>query len=100
MTETQTPQELPEPVADRCSLETRYEILADRRKRSVLTALADRDGAVDLDDLAHELVERGGTGYDGDVQTAEIALYHCDLPKLDLAGVVRFDREEQTAALA
>lgn len=69
-------------------------LLAPRRRRAVLRVLLERPGrAVDVSDLAGQVRERcppdrlPGTRADIQVQ-----LQHTDLPKLDGAGLLTYDR--------
>ena len=79
-------------------------ILADRRRRHVLTALAsgaDRDSS--FDDLAvavtaFERVGRSGSPSDSSSEVA-ISLHHCHLPKLADAGVLEYDRDAEAVSL-
>lgn len=64
-------------------------ILADTRRRAILTALQDSPSAVtSVDQLAAEIDEEDHRGDD----VTEIYLVHSALPKLAAAGVVDFDQ--------
>lgn len=66
----------------------RHRLLADRRRRVLLDVLADRDGPVELTDLAATVAAReDGT----DDERVAIDLHHHHLPLLDDLGVVVYD---------
>jgi hypothetical protein len=72
--------------------------LAHRYRRSVLTALIERDERVPLAELAEHVATGGGPG--GDARTVEstdrvaVLLHHVHLPKLDGFGLVDYDGED------
>lgn len=72
--------------------------LADHDRRTVISYLDDRQGAVDIEEIATEVVAaRTDTPRhevtDDDLNSALIRLHHVDLPKLDDAGFIDFDYE-------
>ena len=85
-------------AADRC-----FEALADERRRRVLAALCEADAPMSLTELAVELTqaETGPRGDAGpDPEDRKVQLYHRHVPKLVDAGLVEFDRDRRTVALA
>lgn len=89
-------------TADEC-----LELLADERRRLTLDVLAGRTSPVDLADLAPAIVARQdgidattatAPGGDGPTHRVAVALHHHHLPRLDEAGLVRYDPAERTVA--
>lgn len=78
------------------SVKQRLSLLEPARRRSLLRVLDDRDGRVGVDRLA-EMVARRRSESPDDVR---LHFYQTDLPKLDANGIVDFDRDDRTAALA
>ena len=80
-------------------------VLADSRRRHVLTALAARpDRASSFDDLAVAVTAFERTGPDdadpGDSSSqVAVTLHHCHLPKLADVGLVEDDYDEGEVAL-
>lgn len=68
-----------------------YRLLADDRRRAVLDALAERDGATTVSELARAVTERQTDGESA--ETAIVALHHVHLPMLDDFDCVDYDRE-------
>lgn len=75
--------------------ENRLGLLEPARRRRLLRVLDERDGRVDIDQLASAVAD-DRTGSREDLR---LLFYQTDLPKLDANGVVDFDREDRTAAL-
>lgn len=73
---------------------SRYELLANERRRRTLAILAERDEAISLEELASELANRAGdeSGAAGATDAA-IGLHHIHLPKLDTVGLIDYDPE-------
>jgi DNA-binding transcriptional ArsR family regulator len=80
-----------------------FAVLGDARRRRILTLLQDRTSAVGLQELAtylvagerdKPLVEVGAF----DVERIRPDLVHNQLPRLEDAGLVRWDRSEQSVA--
>ncbi|MBX0294039.1 DUF7344 domain-containing protein [Haloarcula nitratireducens] len=71
------------------------ELLASRRRRTLLGLLVDADGAVTLGSLATAIAQTERASGLGATPSHRIAvsLHHAHLPKLDAAGVVDYDRE-------
>lgn len=69
--------------------DTDFELLRDQCRRTCVRALAARDGAVALDELAE--VVAGREGGPASTETARTELHHVHLPKLARAGIVDYD---------
>ncbi|WP_121821506.1 DUF7344 domain-containing protein [Halostella salina] len=85
----------PEPL----SPDTVFELLASRRRRFVLYALADTDGEVPFDALVAQVVEwetAGLTPPRGHEDRVATALHHVHLPRLAAEGVVSYDESDDT----
>ncbi|MWG33901.1 DUF7344 domain-containing protein [Halomarina oriensis] len=71
-----------------------FELMANRRRRHVLSYLRGVTGVVSVDDLASQVIARelleGGPV---DPDSVEATLRHVHLPKLDAAGLIEFDDE-------
>ncbi|WP_245781370.1 DUF7344 domain-containing protein [Halopelagius inordinatus] len=83
--------------------ETPFEALSDRTRRLAFSCLEDRDGSVPVESLAADVVAarddvRSDEVSDDERRAATVQLYHVHLPKLDEAGLVRFDHEDETVA--
>lgn len=78
-------------------------VLADQIRLDVLGMLEDTDVSLSLADLAMELarqeVEDGGDRW-ARAECYSIQLYHNHVPALEEAGLVEYDRDRQTVALA
>lgn len=78
------------------SLDDVFEVLSANRRRHALYVLYRRSDSTTVRDLADALTPESGT----DTARTTAALAHVHLPKLDDAGVVEYDREAGTVALA
>lgn len=68
-------------------------ILADARRRAILSSLQELPGdMVSVELLGDELTTRN---HGGD-EAVKVALVHSDLPKLDAAGILDFDKQDMT----
>lgn len=81
-----------------------FDILRNRRRRYVLRYLGDRDGVVELSDLAEALANWESESDDAyithrDRKRAYVSLYQTHLPKLDRAGIVEYDQPRGTVEL-
>lgn len=69
-----------------------FELMANGRRRHVLSYLRGETGTVSVDDLASQVIARelleGGPV---DPESVEATLRHVHLPKLDAAGLIEFD---------
>lgn len=81
---------------------TRYELMADAKRRAVVSVLDPDEPPVSLADLARQVAahETEGT-IDGEcelppLQHVHLSLYHVHVPKLADAGVVSFDTDRNT----
>lgn len=85
------------------SKDTLYGLLSDRRRRTVLYQLDERENPVSLAELARVIVlEETGSNVDAPseaLRRVRISLHHVHLPKLSDAGAVAFDRADGTAEL-
>ncbi|WP_254272838.1 DUF7344 domain-containing protein [Haloarcula marina] len=83
-------------------VETALDILRNDRRRAVLAAVTGTQGPHPLAELATEVAAVAHGKSVADVTPAEhretkILLHHVDLPKLDAAGMVSYDPEENVA---
>ncbi|WP_254810077.1 DUF7344 domain-containing protein [Natronosalvus amylolyticus] len=78
------------------SLDTVFDILADRRRRFVLYHLYDAvDGVSTVEELVDFVaVHEPDAGPSKD--EIQVALYHIHLPKLEEAGVIEHDQRSET----
>lgn len=72
--------------------------LADGRRRAVLAALESRRGHVARDALARDVATRegGGEPSTGTADEVEGQLHHIHLPKLEQAGLVEYDVDDES----
>lgn len=87
------------PTTDAAALDTIYSLLSDRRRRSVVAVLSDRNSPIELRELATAVTETASDPDDGPPNaTREVVttLHHVHLPKLDAAGVIDYDSETNT----
>lgn len=78
-------------------------ILSTERRHRVVAALASADGALSRDRLAETLAAMARPTTDGPGAVADsihVSLHHVDLPALADAGVVVYDSDEESVALA
>lgn len=69
-------------------------IIADGRRRAILTALQDaNDGVATVQELTDHIDKQDHGG----PQVTPVRLVHSDLPRLEEAGVVDFDQRSKTA---
>lgn len=76
-----------------------YALLADRRRRLALASLGDHSESMALADLTREVAarERGSPVAEiprGAVEDVYSSLYHTHLPKLEEAGIVEYDPDD------
>lgn len=81
-----------------------FGLLADRRRRAVLSELAKRRTSVSPRALARAVAAReretdATTPPASTIDAVHATLHHTHLPKLDAAGLVRYEREDRTVAL-
>jgi predicted transcriptional regulator len=83
---------------DRTSIDVAMEVLGTWQRRALLAELFD-GGTATVDELVEALAAKRPreVGRRGDLR---LRLLHADLPKLAAAGIVRFDRDDATVALA
>lgn len=79
-----------------CPATERHRILASDRRRVVLDVLETRCGPLDLDEVAALVAAEEhdfGNPTDETVERTAVSLHHVHLPKLEAAGVVRYDAD-------
>ena len=77
-----------------------HEALANGERRRIISILQDAGEPLSLADIAIELAEREGLDSEELWERAHrlrIDLHHCHIPKLEDAGVVKYDRERAVA---
>ncbi|MDQ2051954.1 ArsR family transcriptional regulator [Natronolimnohabitans sp. A-GB9] len=90
--------------------DSQFDVLADRRRRSVLGYLDATEGPVSLSDLADHLVLEDHAEADGALASCgdalfgtrrrvQLSLRHSHVPKLADAGAVDFDHDTNTVTL-
>lgn len=75
-----------------------HKVLSVRRRRVVLEVLGEREGALDLDDLAVAVARRETETDDPAQETIDnvvLTLHHKHLPMMDDLGVVEYDSATQ-----
>lgn len=80
------------------SVDDAFRVLADRRRRLVVTSLLVSVGGVPIDDLVEDVMVHTDVPADdsADARTRiATELYHVHLPKLADAGFVEWDRERE-----
>lgn len=85
-------------VAEVLSLDEAFDVLAHRRRRHAVSALADETEPVPLTRLASDVATREYNRPMSDISARKrrdvyTTLYHTHVPKLAAADVVTFDRE-------
>lgn len=83
-------------------LDRRFEVLSDRRRRFVLLALAEGNGAYTLRDLAEQVVaweerKRRREVTEEERKRASVSLYHVHLPRLEDAGIIEYTETSMVA---
>lgn len=91
--------------AESVDLSLIFEILKNRRRRRVLRYLLQGDGQSTLSTLAEHLASIENDKPEQLLSSQErkrvyIGLYQCHLPRMDMAGVIEFDRHRGTVELA
>lgn len=81
-----------------------FDVLSDRRRRSILGSLGNAETPISVAALATELAsgEAHGSAPDRSDDRGEaikVSLLHTHLPKMAAAGVVRYDDTRQTVSL-
>lgn len=71
-------------------------VLADDRRREVISVLEAVDGPMARDRLARELASSDADGAAADVDDVRVRLHHDHLPRLDRTGLVDYDPDEAT----
>ena len=96
---SQSTTEIPVRVPDTIDVSTSdcCQILASKRRRLVLSILADRSSPVELSSLARELAEKMGTtnSYtDTTVDSLAVQLHHIHLPMMDEVEAIEYHSAE------
>lgn len=84
------------PPADTDARGAAYELLANRRRRHVLSYLRDHPHEeIPIDDLTSQVIARELMAGEGpvDPESVSATLHHVHLPKLDDAGIVDYDED-------
>jgi DNA-binding transcriptional ArsR family regulator len=76
-----------------------YSALAERHRRRILGYLRQADPPTPVDEVVAALSTPDRTDTGRDEGTLRLRLHHVELPKLDEAGLVDWDREAETVAL-
>ncbi|UPW00379.1 hypothetical protein M0R88_17970 [Halorussus gelatinilyticus] len=79
------------------ALDATLDLLSDKRRRYVLYSLREQGGAMSVEELAEQIASWEND--DVDAQRVLADLYHSQLPRLDEAGAVAFDTDEDYVAL-
>ncbi|WP_435181801.1 DUF7344 domain-containing protein [Halorussus sp. AFM4] len=91
-------------VRDVPSRDARTGVLADRRRRYVLSRLEASGAPMAVADLADDVVrretDRSPTAMQDERERIYVSLYHNHLPKLAAAELVRFDADRKLVELA
>lgn len=77
---------------ERLATDRLFGLLRERERRQAVAFLRDADGAVAVSTLAEHVTADGG---DADRRTL-VGLDHVHLPRLEAAGVVKYDRDAGT----
>jgi len=90
--------------SDAAALDAMFGALSNSRRREALRCLGEYDEPLALADLADEVAvaERGGPITDIRAEVVKrvyVSLYHTHVPKLEDAGLVRYDQERDIVAL-
>lgn len=88
-----------DPVESGDAVDEVYEALSNERRRLVLTVLEEGTTPMDLPVLARRVARaetdrEGGSVSGSTVERVTISLHHLHLPKLDDAGLVEYDAED------
>lgn len=90
--------------ADQLPLDRRLELLADQRRRYVVTSLQEATAPVAVADLAKQLADweadQSPRATPDHQDAVHCSLYHCHLPKLVDAGVVAHNPDQNTVVPA
>jgi hypothetical protein len=86
------------------TLNERFEILKNERRRSVLKQLSGRDDTIALSSLADQIAAIENETTIEDVTSSErkrvyVALYQFHLPKMDRMGVIDYNKDRGTVSL-
>lgn len=86
------------------SLDERFEILKNERRRMVLQQLKDADGTVKLNELADQVTAIENDTDIGSITSEErkrvyVGLYQFHLPKMSKMGVIEYDQDRGDIAL-
>lgn len=90
-----------EPPDEALPLDVVFDILRNRRRRLVLSAIEERDGSTTLSELAEHIggIENSKSPHALNAQERKrvyVGLYQCHLPKMDDAGAIEFEQNRGT----
>ncbi|WP_458189836.1 DUF7344 domain-containing protein [Haladaptatus sp. NG-WS-4] len=79
------------------SLDTCFELLADRWRRHLLCYFAENSSVTaTTDELVGHLIQEDTSATPDDTTWVKLELHHKHLPKLAAAGVIDYDRRDET----
>jgi hypothetical protein len=82
------------------ALDAALDLLSNRRRRYVLYYLREQGGTVSLDELAEQVASwESDEDESPSVERVLADLHHCQLPRLDEAGAVSFDADDEYVSL-
>lgn len=92
------------PIAEAQSRDTVLDLLSDRRRRCLLSVLADRNAPMSVAELAAEVAGRELDAEPTEVpaertDSVAVTLHHNHLPRLADADLISYEPETKTAAL-
>lgn len=85
----------------RLSMDTTFKALASRRRRQILAILSEHrtTDPLPLEELVRSLVDGADVDADAMAKRCRIELVHCELPLLQEAGLLSWNREEGTITI-
>lgn len=93
----QPTEPIPEPAQDAgLSADDYFRLIADERRRRIVSVLAEHGGPMYTDEIAEAVVAHGDDDGSGDfdpLEEATISLHHVHLPLMADAGVIDYDPE-------
>ena len=86
-------------IEEEISASAIFELLVDRRRRYALHYLVGKVGAVELSDLAGQVALLEGDLSTDRFERVCTGLFHVHIPRLEDAGIVRYDPARETVEL-